>query len=69
MKKRIDRTGVYIKEVKTKKDLRIFASFNEKMYRNVPQAKPDLAGLALLSIIKLTKNGTGTGYVLQELTL
>lgn len=42
MKKRIDRTGVYIKEVKTRKDLRIFASFNEKMYRNVPQAKPDL---------------------------
>lgn len=33
---------VEIKEVKTKKDLRIFAGFNEKMYRDVPQAMPDL---------------------------
>ena len=33
---------VEIKEVKTKKDLRKFAGFNEKMYRNVPQAMPDL---------------------------
>ena len=33
---------VEIKEVKTRKDLRIFAGFNEKMYRNVPQAIPDL---------------------------
>lgn len=33
---------VKIKEVKTKKELRIFAGFNEKMYRNVPQAIPDL---------------------------
>lgn len=33
---------VTIKEVKTRKDLRTFASFNEKMYRDVPQAMPDL---------------------------
>lgn len=33
---------VKIKEVKTRKDLRIFAGFNEKMYRDVPQAIPDL---------------------------
>lgn len=33
---------VTIKEVKTRKDLRIFAGFNEKMYRDVPQAIPDL---------------------------
>ena len=33
---------VEIKEVKTRRDLRIFAGFNEKMYRNVPQAIPDL---------------------------
>ena len=33
---------VIIKEVKTKKDLRTFAAFNEKMYRDVPQAMPDL---------------------------
>lgn len=33
---------VEIKEVKAKKDLRIFAGFNEKMYRDVPQAMPDL---------------------------
>lgn len=33
---------VEIKEVKTKKDLRTFAGFNEKMYRDVPQAIPDL---------------------------
>ena len=33
---------VRIKEVKTKRDLRIFAGFNEKMYRNVSQAIPDL---------------------------
>ena len=33
---------VKIKEVKNRRDLRIFAGFNEKMYRNVPQAIPDL---------------------------
>lgn len=33
---------VTIKEVKTRKDLRTFAGFNEKMYRDVPQAMPDL---------------------------
>lgn len=33
-----DKQMVEIKEVKTKKDLRKFAGFNEKMYRNVPQA-------------------------------
>lgn len=33
---------VEIKEVKSKKDLKIFAGFNEKMYWNVPQAIPDL---------------------------
>jgi hypothetical protein len=33
---------VEIREVKTRKDLRTFAGFNEKMYRNVPQAMPDL---------------------------
>lgn len=33
---------VEIKEVKTRKDLRIFAGFNEKMYRDVPEAIPDL---------------------------
>lgn len=33
---------VEIKEVKSRRDLRIFAGFNEKMYRNVPQAIPDL---------------------------
>lgn len=33
---------VEIKEVKTRRDLRIFAGFNEKMYRDVPQAIPDL---------------------------
>ena len=33
---------VIIKEVKTRKDLRMFAGFNEKMYRSVPQAIPDL---------------------------
>lgn len=32
---------VTIKEVKTRKDLRTFASFNEKMYRDVPQAMPN----------------------------
>lgn len=37
-----DKQMVEIKEVKTKKDLRKFAGFNEKMYRNVPQAMPDL---------------------------
>lgn len=33
---------ITIKEVKTRKDLRTFAGFNEKMYRDVPQAMPDL---------------------------
>lgn len=33
---------VEIREVKTRKDLRTFAGFNEKMYRDVPQAIPDL---------------------------
>ena len=33
---------VEIREVKTRKDLRTFAGFNEKMYRDVPQAFPDL---------------------------
>ncbi len=33
---------VEIKDVKIRKDLRIFAGFNEKMYRDVPQAMPDL---------------------------
>lgn len=33
---------VEIREVKTRKQRRIFAGFNEKMYRNVPQAMPDL---------------------------
>lgn len=33
---------VTIKEVKTRKDLRTFVGFNEKMYRDVPQAMPDL---------------------------
>ncbi len=33
---------VTIKEVKTRKDLRIFAGFNEKMYRDNPNAIPDL---------------------------
>ncbi len=33
---------IVIKEVKTRKDLRTFAGFNEKMYRDVPQAMPDL---------------------------
>lgn len=33
---------VTIKEVKTRKDLRIFAGFNEKMYRDNPFAIPDL---------------------------
>lgn len=33
---------VQIKEVKTRKDLKTFAAFNEKMYRDVPQAIPDL---------------------------
>lgn len=33
---------IEIKEVKTKKDLKTFAAFNEKMYRDVPQAIPDL---------------------------
>ena len=33
---------VIIKEVKTRKQLRTFAGFNEKMYRNVPQAMPDI---------------------------
>lgn len=33
---------VIIKEVKTRKDLRTFAGFNEKMYRDNPNAIPDL---------------------------
>ncbi len=33
---------VEIREVKSRKDQRIFAAFHEKMYRNVPQAIPDL---------------------------
>lgn len=33
---------VEIREVKTRKDLRKFAGFNEKMYRDVPEAIPDL---------------------------
>lgn len=33
---------IVIKEVKTRKDLRTFAGFNEKMYRDVPQAMLDL---------------------------
>ena len=33
---------IEIKEVKTRRDLRKFAGFNEKMYRKVPQAIPDL---------------------------
>lgn len=33
---------VKIKEVKTRRDLRKFAGFNEKMYRHIPQAIPDL---------------------------
>lgn len=33
---------VEIREVKTRSDLRRFAAFNEKMYRDVPQAIPDL---------------------------
>lgn len=33
---------ITIKEVKTRKDLRIFAGFNEKMYRDNPEAIPDL---------------------------
>lgn len=33
---------IEIKEVKNRRDLRIFAGFNEKMYRDVPQAIPDL---------------------------
>lgn len=33
---------VEIREVKNRRDLRRFAGFNEKMYRHVPQAIPDL---------------------------
>lgn len=33
---------VEIKEVKNRRDLRRFAGFNEKMYRDVPQSIPDL---------------------------
>lgn len=33
---------VTVKEVKTRKDLRIFAGFNEKMYRDDPNAVPDM---------------------------
>ncbi len=33
---------VEVREVQTKKEQKIFASFPEKMYRNIPQAVPDL---------------------------
>ena len=33
---------VEIREVKTRKELKKFAGFNEKMYRDIPQAIPDL---------------------------
>ena len=33
---------VEVREVKTKRERRIFASFNADMYKDVPQAIPDL---------------------------
>lgn len=40
--KYLDKNAVYVREVRTRKEIRMFAGFNEKMYRDVPQAKPDL---------------------------
>ena len=48
---------ITIKEVKTRKDLRTFAGFNEKMYRDVPQAMPDLLSDEMANFNPKKKSG------------